>query len=146
MTDLFEQLLEAGRAHLKVLSPGSAEAVAFSAVLETIGAVHSYQQASTDTAAAPAEGNKSVLALAEQISKHAGAAFQALPDVATDAVSFLWQSARPLLEGAVGHNDAGAEEAAKVGIMLLMSEYCSLCTSVMLHSQLSTMHNQQQNA
>ena len=112
-TDLCNQLLEAGRARSAICSPGSADTTSLSAVLETISAVHSYQQASIDAAAAPAESNKAVLALSEQISKNAGAAFEALPDVATDAVSFLWQSARPLVEGAVGYNDAGAEAAAK---------------------------------
>lgn len=130
-TDLCNQLLEAGRARSAICSPGSAGTTSFSAVLETISAVHSYQQASIDAAAAPAESNKAVLALSEQISKNAGAAFQALPDVATDAVSFLWQSARPVVEGAVGRNDAGAEEAAQachaVAVKLLYHCLLLLC-------------------
>lgn len=113
--DLFRQLVEAGRARVRTSLPSTPSAIGLSAVLETLDAVHSYQERLTAGAITPIDSNAAVLVLAEQISRHAAAAFTVLPDVATDAVFLTWQSAQPLLEGAVGAEDAGAEDAAKVG-------------------------------
>lgn len=125
--------MEAGRARVRTSLPSTPSATGLSAVLETLDAVHSYQERLTAGAISSTDSNAAVLMLAEQISRHAAAAFMVLPDVATDAVFLTWQSARPLLEGAVGAEDGGAEEAAKVGkhaMLILAAAFCHVaCTN-----------------
>ena len=114
-TDLLKQLIQAGRA--RVSPPGAAAGTAnasFTAVVELFDAISVYEQhLSSSPAVAPAE-NQALLVLAEAVRRHAPAVHSALPDVATDAALMLWQSARPLLEGAVAAQDVGAENAAQV--------------------------------
>lgn len=102
---LFQQLVDAGRARV---SPGGdlCNSPSLAALVELLHALHLHQQ-SSDSAAAK-------LDLAGKVGQHVKAVFQVLPDVATDATLALWNAARPLVEGAVGAKDAGAEQAAKV--------------------------------
>lgn len=141
--DLFKQLLEARQAYVASDKEGSssADTACFSAVLEILSAVHTYQQASGNPADA-AVSNAAVLLYAEQVSTHAAAAFRVLPDLATDAVYFLWQSAKPLLEGAVAAQDAAADEAVKVGMRIVLQLHTA---GMLLHERLTcrgcTCHN-----
>lgn len=113
--DLFKQLVEAGQmrnsSDKALLS--SADTASFSAVLGILSAVHNLQQSTTGTSES-VPSDTALTEYADQLSRHAEAASEVLPDVAIDAVYLLWQSARPLLEGAVGVKDVGAEAALKV--------------------------------
>lgn len=82
--------------------------------MELLGAINVFEQdLSSSAAVAPAE-HQALLVLADAISKHAPAVHSVLPDVATDAALMLWQSARPLLEGALAAQDVGAVNAKQV--------------------------------
>lgn len=100
----FQQLVEAGRAH--VLAEDSSSIHSLSALIELLHALQSHQESSDSTAALPD--------LAEKVGQHAAVVFEVLPDVATDAALALWEAARPVLEGAVGAEDMGADLAVKV--------------------------------
>ena len=115
-TELFKQLIKAGHARVSPArhTQDSLHAPSFSAVTELLDAISSYEQnLSNSTAVAPAD-NQALLVLATAVSTHVAAVFQILPDVATDAALLLWQSARPLLEGAVAGKDVGAVNAMQV--------------------------------
>lgn len=101
----FQQLVEAGRARV-VPGADSSSTHSLAALIELLHAVQSHQQSSDSTAALPD--------LAEKVGQHAAAVFEVLPDVATDAALALWEAARPVLEGAVGAQDMGADLAVKV--------------------------------
>ena len=76
------------------------------ALIQLLSALQNGQQTTDAAQALPS--------LAEKIEQHAAAVFQVLPDIATDATVALWEASRPLLESAVGAQDLGAEQAAKV--------------------------------
>ena len=102
---LFQQLVESGRA--RVASGGDhCSSPSLAALLELLHAFQLYQQSSDSSAALPD--------LADMVGRHAAAVFEIVPDVATDAALALWEAARPVLEGAVGANDTGADLAVKV--------------------------------
>ena len=97
--------MDAGRA--RVSSDGDlSNSQSLAALIELLHALHLHQQSSDGAVALPI--------LAEKVEQHAAAVFHILPDIATDAALALWEAARPLLEGAVGAQDAGADQAAKV--------------------------------
>lgn len=104
-TDLFQQLVDAGQARVRP-DGGLSSSQSLAALVELLHALHLHQQNSDGVVALPF--------LAEKVEKHAAAVFHFLPDVATDAALAVWEAARPLLEGAVGAQDAGADQAAKV--------------------------------
>lgn len=101
----FQQLVEAGRARV-VPGEGPSSTHSLAALIELLHALQSHQQRSDSTAALPD--------LAEKVGQHAAVVFEVLPDVATDAALALWEAARPVLEGAVGAKDMGADLAVKV--------------------------------
>lgn len=101
----FQQLVEAGRARaVPAEDPSSTQSLA--ALIELLHALQSHQQSSDSIAGLPD--------LAEKVGQHAAVVFEVLPDVATDAALALWEAARPVLEGAVGAKDMGADLAVKV--------------------------------
>lgn len=105
---LFQQLVEAGQKRVALAGDLSVDPAApsLAALLDLLNALQVHQQ-STDAAQA-------LLVLAESVGQNAAAVFKVLPDVATDAVVTLWEGFRSLLEGAIGAQDTGAEQAAKV--------------------------------
>ncbi len=105
---LFQQLVEAGQKRVAPAGDLSLDPAApsLAALLDLLNALQVHQQ-STDAAQA-------LLVLAESVGQKAAAVFTVLPDVATDAVLTLWEGSRSLLEGAIGAQDTGAEQAAKV--------------------------------
>ena len=105
---LFQQLVEAGQKRVGACGDlsGDPAAPSLAALLDLLNALHVHQQ-STDAAQA-------LLVLAESVGQNAAAVFAVMPDVATDAVLTLWEGSRSLLEGAMGAQDTGAEQAVKV--------------------------------
>lgn len=101
--------MDAGRARV---APGGdmSSSPSLVALIELLHALHAHQQSTDSTA--------TLTALAEKIGQHAAAVWEVLPDVATDAALILWEAARPMLEGAVGAGDIGADVAAKVITMV----------------------------
>ena len=81
-------------------------APSLAALLDLLNALQVHQQS--------AGAAQALLVLAESVGQNAATVFKVLPDVATDAVVTLWEGSRSLLEGAIGAQDTGAEQAAKV--------------------------------
>ena len=107
--DLFQQLVDSGRT--RVIPGGDlSSSPSLAALLELLHALQLYQQSSESSAALPE--------LADKVGQHAAVVFAAVPDVATDAALALWEAARPMLEGAVGAKDTGADLAVKVIVIL----------------------------
>ena len=107
---LFQELVDSGRA--RVIPGGDlSSSPSLAALLELLHALQSYQQSSDSSAALPD--------LTDKVGQHAALVFAILPDVATDAALALWEAARPVLEGAVGAKDTGADLAVKVIVIPL---------------------------
>lgn len=106
---LFQQLVDAGRARGTPDGDLSSNP-SLAALSELLHALQSHQQSSDSSAALPD--------LADMVGQHAAAVFEVVPDVATDAALALWEAARPVLEGAVGATDTGADVAVKVIVVI----------------------------
>ena len=106
---LFQQLVDAGRAR-GTPDGDLSSSPSLAALSELLYALQSHQQSSDSSAALPD--------LADMVGQHAAAVFEVVPDVATDAALALWEAARPVLEGAVGATDTGADVAVKVIVVI----------------------------